>query len=419
MPSHSSRFCVSLIPILFKSLLLSSSLYTMPSDTPSSDLDPYSHFLTPGTSPTPAPHLPSPNHAAVLLRKGSLQVLSLSLPSAIPPSFLLVAIKALGICGSDVHYLQHGELGPFTVTGPMIIGHECAGLVVAVGSAVTTHKAGDRVALEPGIACHRCHQCVTGRYNLCPDIEFFATPPYHGSLARYVLHPAALCFTMPQALTYAQGAFCEPMSVGVWAALRGEVKPGHKVAVMGAGPIGLITMLVCRAFGASRVVVTDVSPDRLRKAKEVAGADGRVVEVGKKAVEEVVKECLQVMDGQVDVAFDCVGMASTANTALALTRSGGVVVAIGMAEPRQLLNASEIGVREVDVRGIFRYRHTYPTCIDLLASGRVDVKPLITHTMKASEGDGEGWSMKQDVILDGFEIARTGRDGAIKVMFEL
>ena len=398
------------------------------SSAPSSDLDPYSHFLTSPTAtakPTACPPLPQPNHAAVLIKKHELHVQSLPLPTHIPPHFVLLAIKAVGICGSDVHYLQHGGIGQFQLTAPMVIGHECSGQVLAVGEAVTRLKAGDRVAVEPGISCRHCRQCQTGRYNLCPDMQFFATPPVHGSLCRYVLHPAELCFALPASLTYAHGAFCEPMSVGVMACNRAGLRPGQRVAVMGAGPIGLVTLLVAKAYGASSALITDVSNTRLEKAKQI-GADHTLC-VDKLSVDDTVARCVELMGGLADVVFDCAGFTSTTNTAIGLSVSGGTVVSVGMGESEQKLRASEINMREVDVKGIFRYCHTYPVCIQLLDSGKVNVDPLITHVMDVTQGSGGGkadgaagdWHMDESVVLEGFEIARTGRDGAIKVMFML
>ena len=195
-PFHTHPFVTYFTPVvlLYRSFVFSSFLnsHAMSGTVSISDVDPYSHFLNSTNitaKPTPCPSLPLPNHAAVLLKKHSLVVQSLALPTQIPPNFALLAIKAVGICGSDVHYLQHGGIGPFQLTAPMVIGHECSGQVLAVGAGVNALAAGDRVALEPGISCHHCKQCQTGRYNLCPDMKFFATPPVHGSLCRYVLHP--------------------------------------------------------------------------------------------------------------------------------------------------------------------------------------------------------------------------------------
>ena len=407
----------------------------MPGSTPpSSDLDPYSHFLTSAASkPIPCPPLPQPNHAAVLIKPLDLHIHALQLPTHIPPRFVLLAIKALGICGSDVHYWQHGGIGAFKLTTPMVIGHECSGEVLAVGEAVTHLKAGARVAVEPGIACHHCRQCQTGRYNLCPDMQFFATPPVHGSLCRYILHPAELCFELPASLSYAHGAFCEPMSVGVMACNRAGLRPGQRVAIMGAGPIGLITLLVAKAYGAATALITDVSTTRLEKAKQI-GADHTLC-VDKLSVDECVDRCVELLGGPADIVFDCAGFSSTTNTAIRVTMNGGIVVAVGLGESEQKVRASEINMREVDIKGIFRYCHTYPTCLQLLASGKVNVDPLITHVLDVTGGTGGSgskqngvgggggggseWHMDESVVLDGFDIAKTGRDGAIKVMFTL
>ena len=395
----------------------------MPGAPESSDLDPYSHFLASATSakPVPCPELPLPNHALVLLEPLQLHVQSIKPPTHIPPHFALLAIKALGICGSDVHYWQHGGIGQFKLRSAMVIGHECAGEVLAVGEGVTHLKAGARVALEPGIACHRCSQCQTGRYNLCPGMQFFATPPVHGSLCRYILHPADLCFEMPAQLSYAHGAFCEPMSVGVQACNKAGLRPGQRVMVMGAGPIGLITLLVAKAYGAAFVLITDVSPSRLEVAAKI-GADQTLC-VDKLSVDDCVERCTQLLDGPADIVFDCAGFSSTTNTAIRVSKNGGTVVAVGLGESEQTIRASEINMREVDIKGIFRYAHTYPVCLQLLASGKVNVDPLITHVMDATGGTGKKggteWRMDESVVLEGFEIAKTGRDGAIKVMFML
>jgi L-iditol 2-dehydrogenase len=387
---------------------------------PTADFDPYAPLLAPSlaaSSPAPCPPLASPNHAAVLMRKGCLQIQQLPLPSAIPAGFLLIAIRAVGICGSDVHHWTHGGVGSFIVKSPMVSGHESAGEVIALGPGVSSHKPGDRVALEPGISCRLCSACSSGHYNLCASMRMFGSPPNHGALRRYVLHPAALCFLLPAHLSFAQGAFCEPLAVAVMAVTRAELRPGMKVAVMGAGPIGLVVTLAARAWGVSSVLVTDVDERRLQKAKEV-GAE-QTVAVDGLSVQEVVAVCTAAISGQADVAFDCVGVASATNAALGLTRSGGLLMRIGLAEREQLIDASAMIIREVTVKGIFRYCHVYPTCIELLSKGKVDVTPLITHPMQLAVGEGESWRMDESVLVEGFETARTRKDGAIKVMFHL
>jgi len=315
-------------------------------------------------------------------------------------------MKAVGICGSDVHYWTHGRIGDFVVKAPMIIGHESAGQVVEVGPGVTHVKAGDRVTLEPGVPCRACSHCRSGKYNLCPDIEFFATPPVHGSLATYVVHAADYVYKLPENVTFEEGAMCEPLSVGVYSCQRSHVEPGNRIAILGAGPIGLIIMLTARAFGAEHVVITDVSEERLAAAKKF-GANA-VINVKGMSSRDVADQIIKHTGRKVDQTFECCGMQSATQTAIYATKSGGTVCLVGLHDPEMKLPIFDASVREVDMRGIFRYANTYPTCISLIASGRVNVKQLITHRYNPIKD-----------LITGFETAKTGRDGAIKVMFNL
>jgi L-iditol 2-dehydrogenase len=346
------------------------------------------------------------NRAAVLLKKDDLVLKQVPMPAPPRPNEVTIEMKAVGICGSDVHYWTHGAIGDFVVKAPMIIGHECAGRVVAVGSAVKHLSVGDRVALEPGVPCRQCNYCRSGTYNLCPDIAFFATPPFDGSLINYLNHAADFCFKLPENVSYEEGALCEPLSVGVYACQRVRVQPGHRVIIFGAGPIGLVCMMVARAFGAKYVVITDVAPSRLATAKKF-GADA-VVNATNKSSEALSDEVRTFIGGdRYDVAFECCGIESATQCAIKSTASGGTVCIIGMGNPDMKLPVFTVGVREVDMRGIFRYRNTYPTCIDLIANGKVNVREMVTHRFKIDE------------VLEAFAVSKEGRDGAIKVMFVL
>ncbi|KAK9177881.1 hypothetical protein WN943_027071 [Citrus x changshan-huyou] len=209
------------------------------------------------------------NMAAWLMGVNTLKIQPFELPS-LGPYDVLVRMKAVGICGSDVHFLKTLRLADFVVKEPMVIGHECAGVIEKVGSEVKTLVPGDRVALEPGINCWRCDHCKGGRYNLCPKMKFFATPPVHGFLANQTY-----VFKLPDNVSLEEGAMCEPLSVGVHACRRANIGPETNVLIMGAGPIGLVTMLGARAFGAPRIVIVDVDDYRLSVAKEL-GADNIV-----------------------------------------------------------------------------------------------------------------------------------------------
>ncbi|CAL5364317.1 unnamed protein product [Camellia sinensis] len=308
----------------------------------------------------------------------------------------------------DVHYLKNMRCGDYVVNEPMVIGHECAGVIEEVGSAVKSLMKGDRVALEPGISCCQCNRCKEGRYNLCHDMKFFATPPIHGSLANQIVHPASLCFKLPDNVSMEEGAMCEPLSVGVYACFRAQIGPTTNVLIIGAGPIDLVTMLATRAFGAPRIVIVDVDDHCLSVAKDL-GADG-VVKVSSN-MQDVGKEVEQIrkaMGGEVSVTFDCTGFSKTMSTALSATASGGKVCLVGMGHCEMTVPLPPAAAREVDVVGIFRYKNTWPVCLEYLSSGRIDVKPLITHRF--------GFSQKE--VEEAFETSARGGK-AIKVMFNL
>lgn len=347
------------------------------------------------------------NMAAWLVAKNTLKIMPFKLPP-LGPHDVRVRMKAVGICGSDVHYLREMRIAHFVVKEPMVIGHECAGVIEEVGAGVTHLTAGDRVALEPGVSCWRCRHCRGGRYNLCPDMKFFATPPFHGSLANQVVHPGDLCFKLPDGVSLEEGAMCEPLSVGIHACRRAGVGPETGVLVVGAGPIGLVTLLAARAFGAPRVVIVDVDDHRLSVATAL-GADATVqVSTNAEDVDAEVERICAAMGGDIDVSLDCAGFSKTMTTALSATRPGGKVCLVGMGHNEMTLPMTAAAVREVDVVGVFRYKDTWPLCIEFLRSGKVDVKPLITHRFGFSQRDVE----------EAFEVSARGRD-AIKVMFNL
>ncbi|CDP18827.1 unnamed protein product [Coffea canephora] len=348
------------------------------------------------------------NMAAWLYGVNDLRVLPYKLP-ALGPRDVRVSMKAVGICGSDVHYLKTMSCGHFLVKEPMVIGHESAGIIDEVGSEVTTLAPGDRVALEPGTGCWRCDRCKEGRYNLCPDMKFFATPPIHGSLANKIVHPADLCFKLPDNVSLEEGAMCEPLSVGVYACRRAQIGPETNVLVMGAGPIGLVSLLAARAFGAPRIVVVDVDRNRLSVAKELGAFATVQVSTKTEDFEKEVEQIQKAVGGAgIDVTLDCVGFSKTMSTALSATRSGGKVCLVGMGHCDMTIPLTPAAAREVDILGVFRYKNTWPQCLEFLSSGKIDVKPLITHR----------YGFSQEEVADAFETSARGSN-AIKVMFNL
>eukprot|EP00397_Hematodinium_sp_SG-2012_P040997 GEMP01045056.1.p1 GENE.GEMP01045056.1~~GEMP01045056.1.p1 ORF type:complete len:307 (+),score=51.17 GEMP01045056.1:212-1132(+) len=293
----------------------------------------------------------------------------------------------------------------------MVVGHESSGIVVKAGKNVTHLQENDPVALEPGVPCGQCDQCRTGKYNLCPDIRFFATPPIDGSMARYIAHPGKLCFKIPDSLTLEHGAMCEPLSVGVYACeQKAKVTAGSSVVIFGAGPIGTLCAMVSRGMGAKKVIVCDILASRLEFLKKlIPESTLATVDTTGMSVEDVAAKVKIINGGYCDGAIDCAGVESAISAAILCTRNGGSVCLVGMGKPLATLPILNASIREVDLLGVFRYRHTYPQCLELLASGKVDVMPLITHRFQFT----------QESIMDAFETCRTGRDGAIKCMIHI
>src|SRR5439155_18454757 len=308
------------------------------------------------------------NRAAVLHAPGDLRVEDRAVPEP-GPREVLVEIAAVGVCGSDIHYYEHGRIGAHVVEAPMILGHESAGRVAAVGSGVTKHRVGDRVTLEPGVPCGRCRECRAGRYNLCRDVRFFATPPIDGAFANYVTIHEDFAFALPDSVSDDAGALMEPLSVGVWACQKANVGAGDRVLVTGAGPIGLLAAQCARAFGATEITVTDVNDRRLAVAERTCAT--RTINVAGESLDDSGLE--------VDALLECSGHPASLKTGIAALRPAGTAVLVGMGpEEEGVVPLSLIQTRELWLTGTFRYANTYPTAIALAANGRVDLEAIIT-----------------------------------------
>ncbi len=324
--------------------------------------------------------------AAVLHGVKDLRVEAVPAPGGPARGEVQVEINKVGICGSDVHYWEHGRIGDFVVRAPMILGHECAGTVIEVGEGVQDLQVGDRVAIEPGVprlsspASH--FYMKRGEYNLCPDIFFFATPPDHGSFCDRVNHPADFCFKLPENVSLEEGAMIEPLSTGIYASRVAPITTGDTVAITGMGPIGLMNVLTARAAGAAHILVSDTVASRLEVARQI-GATHAV----KGSADELKAAAREVTNGRgADVCIEAAGHPSALNACIGAARAGATVVLIGMPPGDKVeLNVTDMIVREVKLRPIFRYNNTFPTGVNLLASGRVDVKPLISKRFSLRE----------------------------------
>ena len=288
---------------------------------------------------------------------------------------VLVKLEYVGICGSDMHYYETGAIGNYVVEPPFVLGHEPGGTVVEVGSNVTHLKVGDRVALEPGKTCGHCEFCRTGRYNLCPDVIFFATPPVDGVFQEYVAHEADLCFKLPENVSTLEGALIEPLAVGFHAANQGNAHAGQTAVVIGAGCIGLVSMMALKAEGVSKVYVVDVMQKRLDKALEL-GADGVINGREQDAVDAV----MALTGGKgCDLVIETAGTEFTTRQCVHMTKKGATVVLVGYTKTGEVTMPLSLALdKELEFKTVFRYRHIYPMAIDAVASGKVNLKGIVT-----------------------------------------
>lgn len=315
------------------------------------------------------------NRAAFMTGLNKMEIREIEVP--VPKGKqVLVKLEYVGICGSDVHYLEHGKIGDFIVNGDFILGHECAGTVVEIGTGVENLKVGDRVALEPGQTCGQCEFCKSGRYNLCPSVEFLATPPYHGCLMNYIAFPENMAFKLPDSISTKEGALVEPLAVGMHAARQGNVKLGDSVVILGSGCIGLVTLLACKAFGATDITVVDIIPKRLEYAKKL-GATTVINAAEKDVLAEIDK--LTNKKG-VDVVIETAGSAKTIAQTPYLVKNGGCVVLVGMT-PQDIVeyNFAKIMAKEAEIKSVFRYRNIYPQAIKAISKGIIDISGIVTH----------------------------------------
>lgn len=284
------------------------------------------------------------------------------------PREVQVQVTAVGVCGSDVHYFEHGRIGDFVVESPLVLGHEPAGVVTAVGSDVTRCSPGDRVSVEPGVPCFTCAWCRGGRYNLCTNMRFFATPPIDGAFAEYVVQHEAMVHPVPDEVSDEAAAMLEPLSVGIWACEKARVSPGSRVLITGSGPVGLMALQAALARGAGDVLVTDIRPARRRLA----------VALGAHEVADPATDPDAVAEFEPDVLIECSGSGAATLPALRALQPAGRAVLVGMGGTELTIPLSHIQNREIEVTGTFRYANTWPVAVSLAASGRIELDSLVS-----------------------------------------
>lgn len=319
---------------------------------------------------------------------------------------VLVKLEYVGICGSDLHYYETGAIGDYVVEPPFVLGHEPGGTVIEVGKNVTHLKVGDRVALEPGKTCGHCEFCREGKYNLCSDVIFFATPPVNGVFQEYVAHEADLCFKLPENVNTLEGALIEPLAVGFHAAIQGDAHLGQKAVVMGAGCIGLVSMMALKARGVSEVYVVDIMEKRLEKAMEL-GATGVI----NGTEEDVLERVKELTDGKgMDLIVETAGTEITTRQAIHMAKKGSNIVLVGYSKSGEMkLPMSLVLDKELTFKTVFRYRHIYPMAIEAVASGKVNLKGIVTDIFSLDEAQkAMDYSVnnKADIVKAVIQIAR-------------
>jgi len=341
--------------------------------------------------------------ALVLEEKGVLSLRDIDLPLTVGPDDVKIAIHTVGICGSDVHYYTHGRIGPFVLREPMVLGHEAAGTVVEVGSAVKHLNVGDRVCMEPGVPNLSSRASKLGLYNVDPDVHFWATPPVHGVLAPFTVHPAAFTYKLPDNVSFAEGAMVEPFAIGMQAATRARLQPGDVAAVIGCGPIGIMVALAALAAGCSRVFISDLSSEKLAVAEQYPGI--LPVNITERPFAGVIAEATGGWGA--DVVFEASGSPRAFDGLFDLARPGGAVVLVGLPVEKVSFDVAGAISKEVRIETVFRYANIFDRALELIASGKVDLKPLITATFNFTQS------------IAAFERAAAGKASDVKLQIRL
>jgi L-iditol 2-dehydrogenase len=288
-----------------------------------------------------------------------------------------VRVTAVGVCGSDVHWWKEGGIGGDRIVTPLVLGHECAGVVES------GKRRGERVAIDPAFSCGRCEFCQEGNPNLCSALRFAGHAPHDGSLRQYIAWPEHCLVPLPDSMSDVEGAMLEPLGVALYSVDLGNVKSGMSVGVFGCGTIGLSMIQVARAAGATQIFASDLPgvPHRIKAARSF-GATVFEANNGQEA-----DEMLKATEGRgVDVAFEAAGDPEAVEAVIAAVKPGGKAILIGIAhEDRTTFTASTARRKDLTIRVVHRMKHTYPRAIQLVKSGRVDVSSLVTHHFPLKE----------------------------------
>ena len=343
------------------------------------------------------------NRTAYLVDNQKIEVMDSPMPVC-GDEDVVVEIKHVGICGSDMLFFND-----YTVGGardyklPIVLGHEAAGIVVEKGKNVTSHEIGDRVALEPGVPCGKCEMCLSGHYNLCSHVVFFAAPPFEtGAYSKYVRHPAYMTFKLPDNMSTLEGAMVEPFSVGLSALNRSTIGPGKRAIILGGGCIGQMMLLALKAAGIEHILVADILDNRLQKAKEM-GAEFMV-----NSKDEDISETIEKYWGgrKADLVYETAGSHITAQLGAKLLAKCGELIIVGNLHHPVTFDLLEMSKLEATLKTVWRYTNTYPTAIDLISSKKVDVANVVTNVYGFEN------------IQKAFETSLFDKQNAVKTVIE-
>ena len=319
--------------------------------------------------------------ALVLEKKLHLSLRDIELPTKVGPDDVKIKMHTVGICGSDIHYYEHGKIGQWRVTKPMVLGHEGSGTVIAVGDNERILKEGDRVCIEPQVVSKKSKEFKLGMYNYDQKVKFWATPPIHGCLTPEVIFPGDMVFKIPDKITYAEGAMVEPLAVGMQGATKAKIKPGQIALVMGCGPIGLVTALSALAGGCAKVYIADIISEKLKMCDHYSSLIP--VDLSKQNLTEKILD--ETNGWGVDSFFECSGAVKAYESIYNCCAPGAHVVLIGNNAEPVPMNWAVLFAKGLEYQTVHRYSHQYEPAIRLLESKKIDVKPMITHTFKFEE----------------------------------
>ena len=342
--------------------------------------------------------------AAFLTRLRTIEIGEAPKPQLTGTRDVLLRVGAVGVCGSDVHYYKTGRIGTAVVKYPFVMGHEFSGTVEKTGAEVRGLQRGQRVAIDPLVACGQCDQCRAGRPNTCRNQRFMGQPgELAGSLAEYVVLPEDCCYPIPESMTDGQAAMIEPLSIGVHSQRLSQMEAGATIAILGSGPIGLSVLLACRAAVDCTAYMTDLIDRRLAMAAQL-GARW----TGSPRLTDVVKAIVEMEPAGVDFVFECAGEQETLNQAVELLKPGGTLVIVGIPEFDEFsFPAHTLRRKELTIKNVRRQNHCMASAIELVSSGRINVDPLMTHHFKLGE------------TAAAFDLVSGYRDGVIKAIIHV